>query len=195
MATFGAFFDANVLYPSGLRNFLMHLALTGSFRAHWSADVHEEWMRNLVKNRPDLDLTREKLERTRHLMDKALPDALVTGYEHLISSIELPDRNDRHVLAAAIRCGASVIVTLNLGDFPSRALGTFSIEAQHPDDFVLALLETFPDLVIEAARNHRASLANPVKAPDEYLAELDAQGLGRSVIALRELVAGRSSVI
>jgi len=127
VATFGAFFDANVLYPSGLRNFLMHLALTSSFRAHWSADVHEEWMRNLLKNCPDL--TREKLERTRHLTDRALPDALVTGYEQLIDLIELPDRDDRHVLAAAIRCGASVIVTLNLGDFPSQALGTFSIEA------------------------------------------------------------------
>ena len=193
MVTFGAFFDANVLYPSGLRNFLMHLALTDSFRAHWSADVHEEWMRNLLKNRPDL--TREKLERTRHLMDKALPNALVTGYEPLIDMIELPDRDDRHVLAAAIRCDASVIVTLNLGDFPSQALGKFSIEAQHPDEFVLTLLETFPDLVIEAARNHRASLKNPVKPADQYLAELDAQGLSRSVIALRELVAGRSSVI
>lgn len=118
MATFGAFFDANVLYPSGLRNFLMHLAVTGIFRAHWSAQVHEEWIGNLLKNRPDL--TRAKLERTRHLMDNALPDALVTGYEQLIDSIELPDRNDRHVLAAAIRCGASVIVTVNLRDFPNR---------------------------------------------------------------------------
>ena len=125
VATFGAFFDANVLYPSGLRNFLMHLALTGIFRAHWSAAVHEEWLRNLIKNRPDL--TREKLERTRHLMDKALPDALVTGYEHLVDAIELPDRDDRHVLAAAIRCGASVIVTLNLGDFPRQALANYSI--------------------------------------------------------------------
>ncbi len=104
MATFGAFFDANVLYPSGLRNFLMHLALTGVFRTHWSAQVHEEWMRNLLKNRPDL--SRNKLERTRHLMDKALPDALVTGYEQLMDSIDLPDRDDRHVVAAAIRCGA-----------------------------------------------------------------------------------------
>ena len=90
MATFGAFFDANVLYPSGLRNFLMHLALTGIFRAHWSADVHNEWMRNLLKNRPDL--SRETLERTRNLMERALPDAMVTEYEHLIDSIELPIR-------------------------------------------------------------------------------------------------------
>ncbi len=83
MAILGAFFDANVLYPSGLRNFLMHLALTGIFRAHWSAEVHEEWIRNLLKNRPDL--SREKLERTRQLMEKALPDATVVGYEPLIA--------------------------------------------------------------------------------------------------------------
>ncbi len=121
MATSGAFYDANVLYPSGLRNFLMHLALTGPFRAYWSADVHDEWIRNLGKNRPDL--TRDKLERTRRLTDLALPGAIVSGYEHLIETIELPDRDDRHVVAAAIHCGASVIVTLNLADFPSQAVG------------------------------------------------------------------------
>ena len=193
MATFGAFFDANVLYPSGLRNLLMHLALTGVFRAHWSADVHEEWIRNLLKNRPDL--TRAKLDRIRQLMDKALPDALVTGYEHLIDSIELPDRDDRHVLAAAILCGASVIVTLNLVDFHSAALAKFGIEAQHPDDFILTLVETFPDLVMEAARNHRASLKNPPKTSDEYLADLDAQGLGKTAIALKEFASTNTPFI
>ncbi len=193
MAILGAFFDANVLYPSGLRNFLMHLSLTGIFRAHWSAEVHDEWMRNLLKNRPDI--TRERLERTRRLMDKAAPDALVTGYESLIESIDLPDRDDRHVLAAAIRCGASVLVTLNLSDFPNAALAEFGIEAQHPDDFVLSLTETFPEFVLEAARTHRASLRNPSKTPDEYLAELNTQELCRSAAALRELIAGQNSTI
>jgi predicted nucleic acid-binding protein len=193
VATLGAFFDANVLYPSGLRNFLMHLALTGIFRAHWSAEVHDEWIRNLLKNRPDI--TRDKLERTRRLMDQAAPDALVTGYESLIDSLELPDRDDRHVLAAAIRCGASVIVTLNLSDFPNAALAEFGIEAQHPDDFVLSLTETFPEFVLEAARTHRASLRNPSKTPDEYLAELNTQELCRSAAALRELIAGQNSTI
>ncbi len=193
MATLGAFFDANVLYPSGLRNFLMHLALTGIFRAHWSAEVHDEWIRNLLKNRPDI--TRDKLERTRRLMNQAAPDALVTGYESLIDSLELPDRDDRHVLAAAIRCGASVIVTLNLSDFPNAALAEFGIEAQHPDDFVLSLTETFPEFVLEAARTHRASLRNPSKTRDEYLAELNTQELCRSAAALRELIAGQDSVI
>jgi predicted nucleic acid-binding protein len=193
VATLGAFFDANVLYPSGLRNFLMHLALTGIFRAHWSAEVHDEWIRNLLKNRPDI--TRDKLERTRRLMDQAAPDALVTDYQSLIESLELPDRDDRHVLAAAIRCGASVIVTLNLADFPNAALAEFGIEAQHPDDFVLSLIETFPALVLEAARTHRASLRNPSKTPDEYLAGLHTQELCESAAALRELVAGHGSSI
>jgi hypothetical protein len=140
----------------------MHLALTGLFHAHWSAEVHEEWIRNLLKNRPDL--TVEKLARTRRLMDEAFPDALVTEYEHLIDSIMLPDPDDRHVVAAAFRSGVRVIVTQNLADFPDHVLGPFNMEAQHPDDFVLALLDVSAELVLEAARNHRASLQNPAKA-------------------------------
>jgi hypothetical protein len=123
-------------------------------------------------------------------MDQAAPDALVTGYQSLIESLELPDRDDRHVLAAAIRCGASVIVTLNLSDFPGHVLANFRIEAQHPDAFVLALLETSPDLVLQAARTHRASLKNPPKTQEEYLAELDGQGLTKSVSVLRDLTVG-----
>ena len=99
MSSFTAFYDASVLYGSALRNFLMHLALTGLFRARWSAGVHEEWMTALLRNRPDL--SREKLERTRMLMDKHAEDALVTGYEDLIEGLHLPDPNDRHVLAVS----------------------------------------------------------------------------------------------
>lgn len=88
MAAFTAFYDANVLYPAELRNLLMYLALIGVFRAKWSADVHEEWISNLLKKRPDL--TRDRLERTRMLMDKHAVDALVTGYEELIPGLQLP---------------------------------------------------------------------------------------------------------
>ncbi len=188
MAAFIVFYDANVLYPAELRNFLMHLALTGVFRAQWSAHVHEEWISNLLKSRPDL--TREKLERTRELMDKAAPDALVTGYGHLIPGLTLPDENDRHVLAAAIRCGASVIVTYNLKDFPREALRDFGIEAQHPDEFILNLFDLAPGLAIEAAENHRNSLKNPPKNVDEYLAMLEAQGLTQTTSVLREYMHG-----
>lgn len=186
MARFTAFYDANVLYPSELRNLLMHLALTGLFRATWSNGVHDEWIEALLRNRPDL--TREKLERTRMLMDQHAKDALVTGYEDLIPALHLPDPNDRHVLAAAIRGRADVIVTINIRDFPADVLAPFGIAAQHPDEFVLHLLDLAPNVVVWAARNHRESLRNPPKTIDNYLNTLEAQGLGQSTSVLRELM-------
>ena len=184
MARFTAFYDANVLYPADLRNLLMHLALTGLFRATWSAGVHEEWISALLRNRPDL--SREKLERTRTLMDQHATDALVTGYEDLIPGLQLPDPNDRHVLAAAIRGRADVIVTANLRDFPAETLAEFEIEAQHPDEFVMHLLDLAPGIVVEAARNHRESLKNPPKSIDEYLSAIEKLGLTQTVSVLRE---------
>ena len=184
MAGFTAFYDANVLYPAGLRNLLMHLALIGLFRAKWSADVHEEWISSLLKKRRDL--TRDKLERTRMLMDQHAVDALVTGYEDLIPGLQLPDPDDRHVLAAAIRGHADVIVTINLRDFPSDTIGPFGIEAQHPDEFILHLLDLAPGAVVAAAQDHRQSLKNPPKTVAEYLETLERQGLTQTVSALRE---------
>lgn len=184
MAGFTAFYDANVLYPAELRNLLMHLAVTGLFRAKWSADVHEEWISSLLKNRHDL--TRDKLERTRMLMDKHAIDVLVIGYEDLIPGLQLPDPNDRHVLAAAIRGQANVIVTMNLRDFPSDVLAPFGIEAQHPDEFILHLLDLAPGAVVAAAENHRQSLKNPPKTVSEYLETLERQGLTQTVTVLRE---------
>lgn len=113
---FTAIFDACVLYPAPLRDFMMWLGLSGRFRARWSSDIHEEWKRSLLLNRPDL--TRAQVDRTSDLMDRAIPDGLVDRYEALIAGLTLPDPDDRHVLAAAIRCGASVIVPSTSGTFP-----------------------------------------------------------------------------
>lgn len=184
MASFTAFYDASVLYGSQLRNLLMHLALTGLFRAKWSHGVHEEWMRSLLRNRPDL--TREKLERTKMLMDKHAQDALVTGYEDLVDGLHLPDPDDRHVLAAAIRGRADVIVTFNLGDFPAATLAPFGIEAQHPDDFIRHLMDLSAGLVLSAARRHQESLKSPAKTVKEYLGMLESEGLTETVSVLRD---------
>mgnify|MGYP003577911952 CR=1 FL=1 len=185
-AGFTAFYDANVLYPSALRNLLMRLALTGLFRAKWSADVHEEWISSLLHKRPDL--TREKLERTRRLMDEHATYALVTGYHDLIEGLHLPDPEDRHVLAAAIRGRADLIVTSNLRDFPPAALAPFGIDAQHPDEFVLHLLDLARGKVAGAAREHRLSLKKPPKTVDQYLDTLESQGLIQTVSILRNLM-------
>src|ERR1035441_10444266 len=111
-----AFLDANVLYPALLRDILLRLASRQMFRARWSAQVHDEWMSALIRNRPDIPSAR--VERTRCLMDRHFQSALVEGYEHRIEGLMLPDADDRHVLAAAIHCDARIIVTTNLRDFP-----------------------------------------------------------------------------
>jgi hypothetical protein len=90
-----------VLYPAPLRDLLMRLALTDLYHAKWTQEIHKEWMRNLLKNRPDLTI--ERLESVRARMDLHVRDGLIEGYEELIDGIKLPDPNDRHVLAAARR--------------------------------------------------------------------------------------------
>ena len=162
----------------------MNLTNTDLFRPKWSRAVQDEWIRNLLENRPDLKL--EQLERTRDLMDRHAPDALVTGYEGLIDGLQLPDADDRHVLAAAIRGRADVIVTENLKDFPANILAPFGIEAQHPDEFVLNLLDLAPGIVCRAADHHRQTLKRPPRTLEEYLDTLEAQGLTQTASVLRE---------
>ena len=101
MAKFTALYDACVLYPAPLRDLLVRLGGSGLFRARWTNQIHDEWICNVLENRADL--SRERLERTRDLMNEHIFDSLVTGYEDLIPSLELPDADDRHVLAAAIQ--------------------------------------------------------------------------------------------
>jgi predicted nucleic acid-binding protein len=184
MASFTALYDACVLYPAPLRDFLMQLALTGLFRARWSDQIHAEWITNLLKNRPDLTPT--QLERTRELMNHSVLDCLVTDYDELIPGLNLPDPDDRHVLAAAIRCRADVIVTYNLSDFPATYLNQFGIEAQHPDEFVTHLLDLSPGLVCAAAKRQRASLRNPSKSVEEYFDSLGNQQLPETLARLCE---------
>jgi hypothetical protein len=107
IGAFTALYDACVLYPAPIRDVLMHLALTDLYRARWTNDIHEEWIRSVLKNRPDL--SRERLLRARDLMNSHVRDALIHDYEDLIPALSLPDPNDRHVLAAAIKGRVDVI--------------------------------------------------------------------------------------
>jgi predicted nucleic acid-binding protein len=92
----------------------------------------------VLENRRDLSLI--QLERTRQLMNAAVRDCLVVGYESRIDNLTLPDPDDRHVLAAALEAQAQVIVTYNLRDFPPDALQPRGLEAQHPDEFILRVI-------------------------------------------------------
>lgn len=182
MAKLTALLDSSALYPAPMRDFLMHLAAAELFRARWTHAIHNEWISALLRDRSDL--TRARLERTAELMNTAVLECLVEGYERLIDDLTLPDPNDRHVLAAAISCGADVIVTANLRDFPTGLLAEHAIEPQSPDEFVMGLIELAPLDVCAAARAHRTNLHNPPKSVDEFLETLRRQQLGETVRAL-----------
>ncbi len=177
-----ALLDANILYSAVLRDVLVTLATFGIYEPHWSNQIHDEWMRNLALNRPDV--ARSDMERTRQLMEKHVPNASVSNYEHWIEQLNLPDADDRHVLAAAIQSRASVIVTFNLKDFPSRELDKWNIIAQSPDDFLSSLWPQYSENILAALANQRARLKNPALETPQFLANLRLQGLPKFVALL-----------
>lgn len=178
MNRFRVVLDACVLYPAPLRDLLLELAISGLFKAHWTAMIHDEWVRAVLRERPDLAAC--QLARTRELMDLHAEDALVEGFENLIAGLCLPDPDDRHVLAAAIRCRADAIVTFNLKDFPGGALVEAGIEAIHPDDFIAYQFDLNVPKVCAAAKRIRERLKSPPRSAAEYVECLRTMGLPRT---------------
>lgn len=177
-SSFVALFDACVLYSPGLTSLVIDLARTGLFRAKWTARIHEEWTRAVLTSMteaqgPEVAQTAgPKLAKRRAEMDAAVPDCLVAGYETLEPALTLPDLHDRHVLAAAICCRASVIVTYNVRDFPEATLAAHDIDVQHPDDFFRHAASLDIHAVLEAVRATRTRRQNPTCTADEFLAEM-----------------------
>lgn len=181
--TFTVVYDANVLYPNTLRDLLIRIAQSGTVQAKWTNVILDEMLAALRRNRPDIPA--ERLERLRDLMNKAVRDCLVTGHEPLIEGLKLPDPDDRHVLAAAIKAGAQVIVTRNLKDFPESDLQPWDIEAKSPDAFVLDQVHLDIRAVAASVRQIADSRTNPPEAIEDVLIQLERDGLVESVTALR----------
>lgn len=182
---FSVVYDACVLHPAPLRDLLLRVARTGIVQARWSRTILDECFSSIVRERPDLDPAR--LARTRALMEDAFPEAIVSDFESLIEAIELPDVDDRHVVAAAIRSGAQAIVTFNRKDFPPDVLGSYDVEVKHPDEFVLDCLDLVPALVANCVRDQASALRNPERSVNEVLVDLRGGGLVQSVARLNEL--------
>jgi hypothetical protein len=180
---FTVIYDACVLYPAPLRDLLMRLAVTGVVRARWTEAILDEMFRTIAAKRPDIEA--DRLLRTRRLMCSAVEDCLVTEHEGLADELDLPDDGDRHVVAAALRCSAQTIVTMNLKHFPPPILGPLNIEAQHPDTFVLDLLDLAPGLVLSAVKAQADALRSPPVALVDLLVTLERNGLIRSAAEMR----------
>jgi PIN domain-containing protein len=172
-----AFTDANVL--------LIELAFAKAVTLRWTEAVHDEWTAALARTRPDLDP--QRIQRTRELLIQALPDALVTDYEPITPTLRLPDANDRHVLAAAIKSGCQLILTFNVADFPPSALAPHNLAAVHPDAFLSTLCTADTGPIVAAAARIRARLVNPPLSPADYLSNLAQRDLRLTAQALRPL--------
>jgi predicted nucleic acid-binding protein len=177
--------DACVLYPAPLRDLLIELASTDLFRAKWTQRIHDEWVSSLLKNRPDLDEQRLR-NHTIARMNDAVLNGLVSGYEAIEAGLELPDTNDNHVLAAAIHSKCDAIVTFNLRDFPREQLDRYEIELLHPDDFLHFQYDLGEADVVTSVQRLRKRLRKPPLTVGEYLGVLEAQGLPKTVAALRK---------
>lgn len=176
-----AVLDTSVLFPMSLRDTLLRTAQAGMYRMHWTDEILEELRRNLVAKRP---MSEEKAQRSVNVMRTSLARALVTDYSHLISYMTNHPK-DRHVLAAAVACGAQVIVTSNLRDFPNEALMPHSIKAQLPDDFLLVLARQDSVQVLQILHQQAEDLRNPPKTVWELLDTL-AQHAPRFAALMRD---------
>jgi predicted nucleic acid-binding protein len=152
---FSTLLDTCVLVPSRARDVLLEIASTGAYRPLWSSEILAELDRTLRrllgKRGVSPEETEAYLTRLFRQMETAFPDALVTEWELLAETIQLPDPDDQHVVAAARAGRADVIVTDNLDDFPPATLPA-PLTRQSLDDFLLDTLDLHPELVVSAVR-------------------------------------------
>lgn len=180
---FPAFFDTNVLYGALLNDLVLHLADAGLYRPLWSSDVLAELRRNLV-NKGESEALVEKRVGT---MATYFPDAMVLGYADLIPAMT-NDPKDRHVLAAAIRGRAEVLVTFNIRDFPESSLDGYDLEIVHPDAFLLDQLDLHPRPTREVVEHLVAAYARPEVTLHDYLLTLTRAGVPEFATELRRLL-------
>jgi hypothetical protein len=152
-------------------------------QAKWTEQILDEVFESLRRQRPDLDP--DRLDRTRRLMGTAVRDWKVAGYEPLIEVLKLPDPDDRHVLAAAIRARAQVIVTSNLRDFPADDLQSWNIDPKSPDQFIRDQIGIDRSSVYAAVQQIADSWRRPPGSVDDVLDQLERSGLALSVADLR----------
>lgn len=190
-STFVVVYDASVLHSGVLRDFLLRLAGTEMFQAKWSERIIAEVIGSVIARQEHLGrpISDEQAAHLAEMMRRGVPDSMVEGFETLEEPIELPDPDDRHVVAVAIRSGAQVIVTDNLRDFPDAVLKPLGMEALSADGFVLSVLD-LPSGEIAALRalaSQSEALARPPRTVGEIVAGLERAGLVASAARMRDL--------
>jgi len=158
------------LFPNILRDTLLTLAERELFRPLWSDAILDEVRRNVLAKR---NVDPAAFDRTLALMNASFDDALVDDWQPIVIGLELPDPDDRHVLAAAIAGGAQAIVTFNLVDFPTKQFQPHHVDAVHPDSFLLDQLDLSPAVVLNALAKQAQRFRNPAMDLSGLLARLE----------------------
>ena len=176
---FVAVLDACVLYPAPIRDILLSLAAEGLFIPKWTNHIQNEWVRNLLFNRKDLQM--EQLAKTVMAMNNAFPNANTYNYELLIPDLNLPDKNDRHVLACAIKAKADIIITFNKKDFPEKIVKEFNVKILNPDIFISHIIDSDKGLACLAFNKMIQRLKNPPLQKAEVFKLLNSLKLSESI--------------
>ena len=165
---FPVVFDACVLAPYPLANLLLRLADEGIYRPLWSQDILIETRRTMVNK---LGVPPDKADRRLNMMQEHFVDAEVSGYQELVGAMRNNDK-DRHVLAAAVRERAELIVTADRTGFPAQAVEPYNIEVRHPDDFLLDQLDLYEEETHRALSGILTACTNPPFTPIQLLSML-----------------------
>ncbi len=170
---FKAVLDTNVMYPIIIRDLLFWFAHYDLYTPKWSENIFAEWKTVMLRK----GIPEEEADKRLHRADLAFPDALVQNYNGLVAQLELPDEDDRHVVAAAIKANANVIVTNNLRDFPEKYLDSFGLKAKSADDFLTDIIDLNADIALKAFREMVLNRKNPKMDVYEVLDSLRKVGL------------------
>jgi predicted nucleic acid-binding protein len=165
--------DTNVVYPVIIRDVMFWFAYYDLYSPKWSEHIFDEWKRVMIKK----GIPEEEANKRINKANSAFPDALVTNYKGLISHIELPDEDDRHVLAAAIKTNANLIVTNNIKHFPEKYLQSFGLSAKTADDFLTDIIDLNQSKAITAFKEMVLNKKNPKQDEYDVLNQLRKAGL------------------
>lgn len=177
MAIYAAVLDACVMVPISLCDTLLRLAEQRMYRPVWSERILEEAGTAIGIVHPDIDPG--LIDRRIEYMNQSFPGASAGELAPIAIGLELPDPDDRHVLAAAIRSRADAIVTANLKDFPAESVAAFDIEVIHPDDFLMSQLDMGSRTVLDALASQAAAAKSPQQSLDDVITSLARAGVPR----------------
>ena len=181
---FTAVLDTNVIYPVIIRDLLFWFAHYELYTPKWSQHIFDEWEQVMRrKGVSEVDVAKRI-----HKANLAFPDALVNNYETLMENLQLPDKNDCHVLAAAIKTDAQVIVTNNIKDFPEDILNSYGLKAKSADDFLTDIIDLNQDAAVEAFKEMVMNKKNPDLDEFEVLNSLRKIGLNDTANYLHALL-------